>query len=67
MIFIYGQNDPWTAAGVTWLKGKEYSCLCATRRKSFGPYRHFTSKKEKEEAIELIKNGWKSDSILTLL
>lgn len=22
MIFIYGQNDPWTAAGVTWLKGK---------------------------------------------
>ena len=20
MIFIYGQNDPWTAAGVTWLK-----------------------------------------------
>lgn len=23
MIFIYGQNDPWTAAGVTWLKGKE--------------------------------------------
>ena len=23
MIFIYGQNDPWTAAGVTWLKGKK--------------------------------------------
>lgn len=23
MIFIYGQNDPWTAAGVTWLKGKQ--------------------------------------------
>lgn len=22
MIFIYGQNDPWTAAGVTWLKDK---------------------------------------------
>ena len=23
MIFIYGQYDPWTAAGVTWLKGKK--------------------------------------------
>lgn len=23
MVFIYGQNDPWTAAGVTWLKGKQ--------------------------------------------
>ena len=23
MIFIYGQNDPWTAAGVTWLKDKK--------------------------------------------
>ena len=23
MIFIYGENDPWTAAGVTWLKGKQ--------------------------------------------
>lgn len=23
MIFVYGQNDPWTAAGVTWLKGKK--------------------------------------------
>ena len=22
MIFIYGENDPWTAAGVTWLKEK---------------------------------------------
>ncbi|MDD3040614.1 S28 family serine protease [Bacteroides sp.] len=22
MIFIYGENDPWTAAGVTWLKKK---------------------------------------------
>ena len=23
MVFIYGQNDPWTAAGVTWLEGKK--------------------------------------------
>lgn len=23
MIFIYGQNDPWTAAGITWLKNKK--------------------------------------------
>lgn len=23
MIFIYGENDPWTAAGVTWLEGKQ--------------------------------------------
>lgn len=23
MIFIYGENDPWTAAGVTWLKDKK--------------------------------------------
>lgn len=23
MIFIYGENDPWTATGMTWLKGKK--------------------------------------------
>lgn len=23
MIFIYGENDPWTSTGVTWLKGKK--------------------------------------------
>ena len=23
MIYIYGENDPWTASGVTWLKGKK--------------------------------------------
>ncbi|MCD8309672.1 MAG: aminopeptidase, partial [Prevotellaceae bacterium] len=23
MIFLYGENDPWTSAGVTWLTGKE--------------------------------------------
>lgn len=23
MIFIYGENDPWSATGVTWLKGKK--------------------------------------------
>lgn len=23
MVFIYGENDPWTAAGVTWLEGKK--------------------------------------------
>ncbi len=23
MIFLYGENDPWSAAGVTWLEGKE--------------------------------------------
>ena len=24
MIFIYGENDPWTATGVTWLKDKKH-------------------------------------------
>ena len=23
MMFIYGEYDPWTATGVTWLKGKK--------------------------------------------
>ena len=23
MIYIYGGDDPWTASGVTWLKGKK--------------------------------------------
>ncbi len=41
MIFIYGQNDPWTAAGVTWLKGKKnIHVFVEPRRKPSGTHRH---------------------------
>lgn len=31
MIFIYGQNDPWTAAGVTWLKTRRIFMYLSNR------------------------------------
>ena len=48
MIFIYGQNDPWTAAGVTWLKGKKnIPCIRRARGKPSGTHRH-TARRGKE-------------------
>ncbi|MEL5892922.1 S28 family serine protease [Bacteroides sp. GD17] len=57
MIFIYGSNDPWTAAGVTWLKGKKNIHVfiqpdgCHLARINTLP------EAEKAEVIELI-NKW---------
>lgn len=57
MIFIYGQNDPWTAAGVTWLKNKKnihvYVELGGDHRARIGTM----SEDKQQEVIGLIK-GW---------
>ena len=55
MIFIYGQNDPWTAAGVTWLKGKKNIHVFVQPNGSHLARIGTLPQKEKEEAIELIK------------
>ena len=55
MIFIYGQNDPWTAAGVTWLKGKKNIHVFV---EPGGSHRaRIGTLPEKQEAISLI-NKW---------
>lgn len=55
MIFIYGQYDPWTAAGVTWLKGKKNIHVFVQPKGSHMARIHTLPQKEKEEAIGLIK------------
>lgn len=55
MIFIYGQNDPWTAAGVTWLKGKKNIHVFVQPDGSHLARIGTLPQKEKEDAIELIK------------
>ncbi len=40
MIFIYGQNDPWTAAGVTAEEQEEYSCIYPTEWQPSGTYQY---------------------------
>lgn len=55
MIFIYGQYDPWTAAGVTWLKGKKNIHVFVQPKGSHMARIGTLPQKEKEEAIGLIK------------
>lgn len=55
MIFIYGQNDPWTAAGVTWLKGKKNIHVFVQPDGSHLARIGTLPQKEKEEVIGLIK------------
>ena len=54
-IFISGQYDPWTAAGVTWLKGKKNIHVFVQPKGSHMARIHTLPQKEKEEAIGLIK------------
>lgn len=55
MIFIYGQNDPWTAAGVTWLKGKENIHVFIEPGGSHLARIGTLPEAEQKEAIRLIK------------
>lgn len=57
MIFIYGQNDPWTAAGVTWLKGKKNINVFIQPDGSHRARINTLPEAEKEKAVSLI-NSW---------
>lgn len=47
MIFIYGQNDPWTGSRCHLAeREKEYPCICAVRRKPPGTYQYITRSDE---------------------
>lgn len=57
MIFIYGENDPWTAAGVTWLKGKKNIHVFIQPGGSHRTRIGTLPEAEKKEAVDLI-NEW---------
>ena len=57
MIFIYGQNDPWTAAGVTWLKNKKNIHVFIQPNGSHLARISTLPEAEKAEVMELI-NEW---------
>ena len=59
MIFIYGQNDPWTAAGVTWLKNKKNIHVFIQPNGSHLARISKLPEKEKKEVMELIKQWLK--------
>ena len=55
MIFIYGENDPWTAAGVTWLKEKKNIYVFIQPGGSHRARINTLPEAEKEQVITLIK------------
>lgn len=57
MIFIYGQNDPWTAAGVTWLKNKKNIHVFIQPNGSHLARINTLPEAEKTKVMELI-NEW---------
>ena len=57
MIFIYGQNDPWTAAGVIWLKNKKNIHVFIQPNGSHLARINTLPETEKAKVMELI-NGW---------
>lgn len=57
MIFIYGQNDPWTAAGVTWLKNKKNIHVFIQPNGSHLARINTLPEAEKAKVMELI-NEW---------
>ena len=59
MILIYGQNDPWTAAGVTWLKNKKNIHVFIQPNGSHLARISTLPEKEKKEVMELIKQWLK--------
>lgn len=59
MIFIYGQNDPWTAAGVTWLKNKKNIHVFIQPNGSHLARISTLPEKAKKEVMELIKQWLK--------
>ena len=57
MIFIYGQNDPWTAVGVTWLKNKKNIHVFIQPNGSHLARINTLPEAEKAKVMELI-NEW---------
>ncbi len=57
MIFIYGENDPWTAAGVTWLKGKKNIHVFMEPGGSHKARINTLPESDKKKVMELI-DGW---------
>ena len=57
MIFIYGQNDPWIAAGVTWLKNKKNIHVFIQPNGSHLARINTLPEAEKAKVMELI-NEW---------
>lgn len=55
IVFIYGQNDPWTAAGVTWLKNKENIRVFIQPDGSHLARISTLTEQDKNEVMELIK------------
>lgn len=55
IVFIYGQNDPWTAAGVTWLKNKENIRVFIQPDGSHLARISTLTEKDKNDVMELIK------------
>ncbi|MCD8292472.1 MAG: aminopeptidase [Prevotellaceae bacterium] len=60
MIFLYGQNDPWTAAGVTWLTGKANIHVFLQPRGSHRTRIH-TMPEEMQQEIKAILDGWMAE------
>ena len=56
MIFVYGQNDPWTAAGVTWLKGKKNVSVFIQSGESLPARIAILPEGMREQAISQIQN-----------
>ncbi len=57
MIFLYGENDPWTAAGVTWLGPKANIHVFLQPRGSHRT-RIRTMPEEMQQEIKAILDGW---------
>lgn len=57
MIYIYGENDPWTASGVTWLEGKKNIHVFVHPRGSHST-RITTFSEKKQREIKSLLEDW---------
>lgn len=57
MIYIYGENDPWTASGVTWLEGKKNIHVFVHPRGSHAT-RIATFSEKKQREIKSLLEDW---------
>lgn len=57
MIYIYGENDPWTASGVTWLEGKKNIYVFVHPRGSHST-RIATFSEKKQREIKSLLEDW---------
>lgn len=57
MIYIYGENDPWTASGVTWLEGKQNIHVFVHPRGSHST-RIATFSEKKQREIKSLLEDW---------